>query len=70
MYWSNLSLLKDISLRKSFSPYLACYIKTVVGNSEIISHKEILTYGEYAWVVKKVWITSKLAMEGYCIFDK
>lgn len=70
MYWSNRSLFKNISWRKSFSPYLACHLKIMGRNSKIFSHKKIWAYGEYAWMVKKVWRAFKLAVESYCIFDQ
>lgn len=70
MYWFNRGLLKNISLRKGFSPYLTCNLETMGVNSKIIGHKKIWTYGEYALMVEEIWRTSKLTVEGYCIFDK
>lgn len=70
MHRSNRGLLKDFSLRKSFSSYLACCLKTLGGNPKIICNKKIRTYGKHVRMVKKVWVAFKLTVEGYSIFDK
>lgn len=51
MYWSNRSMPKNISWRKSLSSGLACNLKTLGRDPEIVSNQKIWTHGEHALVV-------------------